>query len=131
MAEIIYGSRAKFLHIDGFLYYKHSGPENGRRYWRCRKRDECEARATTTGGDSNLILIEGDTSKHSHAANREEVAAEKIVRSVKRLAKEHPELPPSQILRRELRAVKSGRHNNFNYKKYDFFQQVKYFFYFL
>jgi hypothetical protein len=47
-------------------------------------------------------------SAHTHAPNQEEVAAEKTKSNLKRIAVEHPELPPAQILRTELPKVSTG-----------------------
>ena len=106
-AEIISASVGRFLNVDGFLYYKHSG--GFRRYWCCRKKGVCFARAITDGDDDNLIIIKGpQQSPHNHAPDREEIEAIRIGGRLKRLAQEHPELPPAQILRRELRSVPSG-----------------------
>lgn len=42
---------------------------------------------------------QSDNEVHSHAPNREEVAAEKVLSGVKRRATDHPEAPPAQIIR--------------------------------
>ena len=47
-------------------------------------------------------------SDHWHAPNQETVEAEFLVNRMKRVATEHPEITPSQILRNELRSVPSG-----------------------
>lgn len=59
---------------------------------------------------SNLIshIVGIDKSPHTHPPNREEVGAEIIKHSVKRVAEEHPELPPAAILRHELADVPDG-----------------------
>jgi len=44
-------------------------------------------------------------SPHSHAPNREEVKGKKIVERLKRHAMQHPDAPPAQVLRTELRSV--------------------------
>lgn len=46
---------------------------------------------------------------HSHAPNIEEIKALKIENKIKRKAEDHPEAPPAQILRNELRDVPSGK----------------------
>ncbi|PSN46642.1 hypothetical protein C0J52_07082, partial [Blattella germanica] len=75
-------------------------------YWTCQKKPECKATAITIRtGDTVTILKESD---HWHAPNQETVEAEFLVNRMKRVAKEHPEITPSQILRNELRSVPSG-----------------------
>jgi len=74
MAEIINSNgRGKLLHIDGYLYYKHS-ENQGRIYLSCRKKDECPARAITSSSGKNIIVHKGpQNSIHDHAPNLEEV----------------------------------------------------------
>ncbi|PSN56514.1 hypothetical protein C0J52_08459 [Blattella germanica] len=75
-------------------------------YWTCQKKPECKATAITIRtGDTVTILKESD---HWHAPNQETVEAEFLVNRMKRVATEHPEITPSQILRNELRSVPSG-----------------------
>ena len=47
-------------------------------------------------------------SEHTHPPNQEENAAEKLIAAVKRKARDHPEQPPAQLLRRELQGIESG-----------------------
>ena len=80
-----------------------------RRYWNCRQKGVCFARAITSGYDDDLLVIKGpEQSEHNHAPNREEVESEKLRGRLKRAAENHPDQPPAQILRRELRGVPSG-----------------------
>lgn len=73
--------------------------------------NECDARIVTKGDSENLeILRGGSDDDHLHAPNIEEVKALKITTSIKRTAAAHPEAPPAQILRSELRNVNSGAH---------------------
>ena len=51
--EVISAKNILFLHIDGYLYYKHSG--KSRRYWNCRNKEECSVRAITTGDGKTLV----------------------------------------------------------------------------
>ncbi|CAB0032930.1 unnamed protein product [Trichogramma brassicae] len=75
--EINKSGKSSFLHIDGYIYYKHSNRRNTTRYWRCQKVDSCRARATTTGDGESLTLKTGGLSQDhpTHAPNREAVAA--------------------------------------------------------
>ncbi|PSN45635.1 hypothetical protein C0J52_12323 [Blattella germanica] len=67
---------------------------------------ECKATAITIRtGDTVTILKESD---HWHEPNQETVEADFLVNRMKRVATEHPEITPSQILRNELRSVPSG-----------------------
>lgn len=107
MAELITSQTSVLLHWDGFLYYKHSGNIASRAYWRCKRMGECNARLVTVGPD--LRITKGKREDHtSHAPSWEEVEAAKLVSSLKRKAAEHPEAPPAQLLRTELRNVPSG-----------------------
>ncbi|KAK3911414.1 FLYWCH-type zinc finger-containing protein 1, partial [Frankliniella fusca] len=99
-AEMITSRRGgkKLLH-KGFIYYR-LGSRKGNTYWSCNKKKECNATAVTCFTNGAVeILKEKD---HVHAPNREEVEAERVVSRLKRIAGDHPELPPAQILRTEL-----------------------------
>ena len=39
--EKIVNGRTTYLHIDGFLYYRHSTGNNNTIYWRCSKKGMC------------------------------------------------------------------------------------------
>lgn len=91
--ELIKSRKGNFLHVDGFLYYYHSCPKN-HVYWNCRKKDECLARIITAPviDTEDIVIYKGiDKSPHTHAPNREEVEAVRIVAGIKRVAEEHPE----------------------------------------
>uniref|UniRef100_A0ABD2W215 FLYWCH-type domain-containing protein n=1 Tax=Trichogramma kaykai TaxID=54128 RepID=A0ABD2W215_9HYME len=66
--EIFKSGNSSFLHIDGYIYYKHSNGRNTTHYWRCQKIDSCRARATTTGDGESLILKTSGLSK-DHTTN--------------------------------------------------------------
>ena len=107
VVEIIRARKSVFLHIDVYLYYKHSG--SSRRYWNCRNKGKCPARAITTGDGDMLISCKGpNESPHSHAPNCDAVAAENALTRMKRKAEDHPETPPVQIMRAELQQMPSG-----------------------
>lgn len=108
VAKIVDGK----LHVAGYVYYK-SKAQRGRIYWECRlvKQKQCTARAISTDASppANLVLLKGPAeSAHSHPPNVDQSAAEVFTSRVKRLAREHPQLPPSQILRTELPALSTG-----------------------
>lgn len=99
MAEIIKSGRSIYLHINGFLYYKHSNGRSTVRYWKCRRKDQCPARATTENDGHTLKIIRGgNLDEHSHAPNREEVEALRVLTGIKRKASEHPDMPPVRIM---------------------------------
>ena len=106
--ELIRSRTSYLLHLSGFLYYKNSGSIGARAYWLCKEAPECDARATTKGGPDNLELVKGSPDDHYHEPEPEEVTASKVMASIKRRAKAHPEAPPAQIIRTELRSVPSG-----------------------
>ena len=87
---------AKLLY-DGHMYYRRD-TKKGTTYWNRVKKGECKATASTKVLDQKLEVLK--TKPHTHAPNQEEVQAEKTVQNLKRIASDHPELPPAQILRR-------------------------------
>lgn len=93
------------LHISGYRYYTSGKPKKGRQYWECELlRDrQCTARAITMDTAAGTVLLKGPTKKpHEHPPNLEKCQAEKITVSLKRKARQNPELPPAVILRNEL-----------------------------
>ncbi|KAJ8665084.1 hypothetical protein QAD02_006746 [Eretmocerus hayati] len=61
----------KRLYIDGFVYVKKAGGDDGRIYWRCRRyrKEKCLAKATTSDPTSseNIIVYSGlKESTHNH-----------------------------------------------------------------
>ena len=110
IVEIISGRKIGILHIDGYLYYKQSG--NSRRYWTCRYKGKCAARAITTGDGETLIVCKGPASSpHNHAPNIGPAEAKKLPHMKRKAVKKHSEMPPVQIIRKELREISSGKHN--------------------
>ncbi|XP_051171104.1 uncharacterized protein LOC127287979 [Leptopilina boulardi] len=100
----------KQLILDGYIYYKNKINKN-RYHWECRKLrlKECTARAIRTYEGGKIVVIKGpEKSPHSHPPNREEAEAETLKTAIKRHAEVHPEVPPAQIIRRELAGVSSG-----------------------
>ena len=100
------------LHVSGYVYYK-SRTQRGKIYWECRllKAGQCTARAITTDviPPAVPVVYKGPAeSPHSHPANVDESAAEEFASRLKRIARDHPQLPPSQILRTELPTVSAG-----------------------
>lgn len=110
--EIIRSKKSVLLNIDGYLYYKHSGDPQRRAYWICKKKESCGVRSITVVKNGIINVVKGpddeDYEHINHAPNPEEVEAAKIVNNLKRAADQHPEEPPSRILRTELRNVPSG-----------------------
>ncbi|KAK3933016.1 FLYWCH-type zinc finger-containing protein 1 [Frankliniella fusca] len=101
----------KQLQFDRYIYYKVNS-KNERTYWTCKrsKLKECKAKAITKSGpDGRIIVVKSsEDSPHEHPPNREEGEAAKIVKNMKRVAPDHPGMPPAQILRAELSSVPSG-----------------------
>ena len=100
------------LHVAGYVYYK-SKAKGARIYWECRlvKQKECTARAISSDirPGEDVVLFKGPAeAQHSHPPNVDESAAEQFTSHVKRLAGEHPQMPPSQILRTELPTLSEG-----------------------
>lgn len=100
-AKILIKGRTRYLHIHGFLYIKSSETKNGKVYWRCRRKNQCRARAITIGNDGDTItfLDGGVYESHYHAPDREEVEALKTIIGIKRSAIYHPGSVPSKILK--------------------------------
>lgn len=94
----------KLLH-QGYIFYR-KDVKKGRTYWTCVKKKECRATAITVFNEGAVQVVK--ERQHSHAPNREEVEAEKALSNMKRMATEHPELPPAQILRTELPKLSEG-----------------------
>lgn len=81
--ELIVSGKVNFLHVNGFLYLKKS--KNGNtRYWECRRKGQCRARATTVEKDNALKVKKG---KNILASQRCISKCEKFVMfSVQRLS---------------------------------------------
>jgi len=97
------------LIFGGYVYVKKK--VSNKTYKNCRlvRRKMCKARAITTPINKEVIVLTGpDKSAHPHPPNQEEPNAEIVVRKLKRKAEEHPEVPPAQIPRQELRNVPCG-----------------------
>lgn len=113
VVELLPSRKTVILHIDGFLFYKHSGTIGGKVYWEC-KGSNCKSTAITVGNEDNLEVVKGPFgpkfSHHEHAPNHEEVNALKHVTNLKRTAEDHPEVPPAVLIRNELRGVSSGKN---------------------
>ena len=90
---------------NGFLYYRRDS-KNRKTYWYCKRKNECKATAITMYVDRHLEVLKEKL--RTHAPNQEEVNAEKVKANLKRIAADHPELPPAQILRTELPKVAAG-----------------------
>lgn len=112
MAELIDSRTKKFLNIQGFLYYKHSGKIGQTAYWECKHKASCRATAITLGGPENIVVRKGpfgpEVSAHQHAPNLEEVEALKRLNNLKRTAADNPDAPPALLVRNALRNVPSG-----------------------
>ncbi|KAJ8670986.1 hypothetical protein QAD02_002245 [Eretmocerus hayati] len=99
------------LVIRGFIYVRSKAGKNGKFHWACQKlrNGECSARAVTVQSGEEITVIKGpDESKHSHPADPDEAKAEVVKRNLKRTADEHPELPPTQIMRTQLAGLRPG-----------------------
>lgn len=60
-----------------------------------------------TGQD--VTVLRGPAgSEHTHLPNQEECSAETVSQTLKRKAKENPELPPAHILCAELQSIPAG-----------------------
>lgn len=108
MAELVIKGKTSYLCYKGYIYIKHSSSAASK-YWRCKFHRECSARLTSTVDDEGNIVVKkgGDVESHNHAPNPEEVQALKLLTSMTRQASEHPDEPPSRIMRRLQDAPKS------------------------
>lgn len=113
VVELIASRKSFVLHIEGFLFYKHSGNIGAKTYWECVQ-PSCTSTAITFGNADNLQVVKGPFgpkfSLHEHAPNWEEVNARKQVNSLKRAAEDNSETPPSVLIRNALRNVPSGKN---------------------
>ena len=105
--EIITSERGgQKLLLNGNIFYRKE-IKKGTTYWRCTRHDVfCNATAITTS-DQHRITVKKE-GNYKHAPNQEVVQAEKVRVNLKRMAQEHPEATPAQILRQELPRVPSG-----------------------
>lgn len=96
---LIEKGKSTYGHLDGYLYTC-TDTKNDRKYWKCRKKTECSARLVTVAAGHNVVIRKGgDPASHSHAPNPEEVEALRLMGTVKRAAADHPERPPSAVMR--------------------------------
>lgn len=79
-------------------------------FWRCVKRKECKGTVNTVYVNPE-ITQEGEVEvkrigiPHTHASREGEIAAEEVVRSIKRKATAHPNEPPLKIVMDEVARV--------------------------
>lgn len=97
------------MYLEGYAYQQHS-VSNRRAYWVCKKsyRRECSARAVTSDpkdGEPVVVYKGPSQSGHTHPPNVDENTANQLRASLKRKAADHPEQPPSQLLRNELQGL--------------------------
>ncbi|KAL7286351.1 hypothetical protein TKK_0019308 [Trichogramma kaykai] len=94
------------------VYYKNGGTIRKRAYWRCKKTPLCCARAVTIGGPEDLQLVKNAASDHICVPDVDAAEALKVVSGIKRKAEAHPEVPPAQVLRTELKDIPLGNFIN-------------------
>lgn len=94
------------LHVNGYIFYRSRLPVKGRTYWQCtRSKDgQCTSRCVTVF-INNEVVFRKQPGEHQHPPDRELAEADVVKHRLKRIAEEHPEQPPAQILRRELPCV--------------------------
>lgn len=100
------------LILDGYVYY-HGKYADARRHWECRRlrTKECTARVVTNNPQPGEALIVFKKGFHvDHPPNYDECAAERVKASLKRRAEEHPEQPPTQLLRGQLNGLSQGKY---------------------
>ncbi|KAJ4444651.1 hypothetical protein ANN_06447 [Periplaneta americana] len=86
-------------------YHCHSKSNNETRiYWRCVKRDICNARCVTNANVHAAITVHS-VDRHEHGTFPSEVKVREIVALIKRRARDHPNEPPTAIIREEIHNV--------------------------
>jgi len=95
------------LHLEAFVYLRSGPPKKTRVYWACRKlrSGECKAKAITlitTDCDEVIVYKGRQESRHTHALNREAIAADPLAQTLMRKANDNPQQPPAQLLCTEL-----------------------------
>lgn len=68
------------------------------KYWKCRRKYDCNARLTTVNTGRNLLIRKGEDDSHNHAPN-EEVEALHNIGAIKREVNEHPDCGAAAVMR--------------------------------
>ena len=80
-------------------FYKVSYKKGDIRSSKCVQNDNCSVRLTTINTERNVAIRKGGGAEsHSHAPNPEKVGALRMS-SIKKAASEHPDHPPSAVMR--------------------------------
>ncbi|XP_043480352.1 uncharacterized protein LOC122510030 [Leptopilina heterotoma] len=93
--EVIMKGRVRYLHVNGFLYTKHSSGVEGKIYWRCRSKGQCGARATTITTGHTLNLVSGGEMLQEMYNNPNDDSIREASRSMCALAFVRPEDVPA------------------------------------
>lgn len=97
--EIIRKGTSTYGHHQGFLYAA-SSSKGDVKYWKCRRKNECNARLTTLNTGRNLLIRKGGAAdSHNHAPNPEEVEALRIIGAIKREVNEYADRAPAAVMR--------------------------------
>ena len=98
--EIITRGNNTYGHLDGFLYTV-SDYSGDIKYWKCRRKNTCNARLVTVSTGRTLLIRKGESpSDHkSHAPDPKEVKALHIMSSIRKEASKNPERPPFAVMR--------------------------------
>ncbi|KAJ8683416.1 hypothetical protein QAD02_019208 [Eretmocerus hayati] len=85
--------------------------EGGKFYWDCRqvRRRECTPRAITRQLRNEITVLRGPReSEHLHPPDHGEAEVKVVLNNLKRMAEEHPEIPPAQVLRTHINDAEPG-----------------------
>lgn len=98
---VIQSKRDKPLLVnEGFVYHHHSyNKDRTRKYWRCERRQTCNARCVTNTNMEELVVYKCDISTHLHLPDHAAVEAMQIVQNIRELAAEQPYARPSDVIR--------------------------------
>lgn len=90
---------------ENHSYHYHSKSKNHRKiYWRCTKREICNARCITNANLEEGVHVE-KSGRHEHEGTRAEIEVRRTVASIKRRAEQHPNEPPTTIIREEVQNI--------------------------
>lgn len=98
----------KVLQYRNFIFHHHSNnKQETKSYWRCERRQVCNARLITNRNVENGINILKESGVHAHVANFAEKEVREVVQRIKRRAGDRPNEPPQSVVIEEMQGVRN------------------------